>query len=160
MKRKAPTTEASRSGSRHEDEPDITGVVYDDTVGALEKGGDFLKWGDVYQMFKKQNFLVDAEDEDKLKVFKNIRKSGIHRVATHATVFSCFNAISLTLKHVYLKNMYICNAKGTPIASFQLTDLAKIYNLEKGTKVLNDEFLGKFKCMAKDFFNTWYKPNK
>jgi hypothetical protein len=30
--RKAPTIEASGSGSQHEDEPDIAGLVYDDTT--------------------------------------------------------------------------------------------------------------------------------
>jgi hypothetical protein len=34
-------------------------------------------------MFKKKNFLIDVEDQDELKVFKNIRKSRIHRVAAH-----------------------------------------------------------------------------
>jgi hypothetical protein len=42
----------------------------------LEKGEDSLKWGDVYQMFKKQNFVIDAEDQDELKIFKNIKKYG------------------------------------------------------------------------------------
>jgi hypothetical protein len=65
--RKAPTTEASGSGHQHEDEPDIIGVMYDDTTRFLEKGEDSLKWGDIYQMFKKQNFLVDVEDQDELK---------------------------------------------------------------------------------------------
>jgi hypothetical protein len=51
-------------------------------VRFLEKGEDSLKWGDIYQMFKKQNFVVDVKDQDELRIFKNIKKYGIHRVAT------------------------------------------------------------------------------
>jgi hypothetical protein len=32
-------------------------------------------------MFKKSNFSAEAEDSDELQAFKNIRKSGIFRVA-------------------------------------------------------------------------------
>jgi len=34
-------------------ELDSPGAVYDDTIGILEKGGDSLKWGEVFQMFKR-----------------------------------------------------------------------------------------------------------
>jgi hypothetical protein len=45
--------------------------------------GKHLKWGEVYHMFKKSNFSIEAEEPDELKVFKNIRKSSIFRVASH-----------------------------------------------------------------------------
>jgi hypothetical protein len=112
------TTKASRSGSQHADEPDTLGKFMMTQRGLLEKGGDSLKWGDVFQMFKKKNFLVDVEDQDELKVFRNIKKSRIHRVVACVIVFSCADAISWILKHVDLENMYICNARGEPIASF------------------------------------------
>jgi hypothetical protein len=48
----------------------------------LEKDGEMLKWGEVYHMFKKSNFSSKAEEPNELQVFKNIRKSGIFRVAT------------------------------------------------------------------------------
>jgi hypothetical protein len=41
------------SGSRQEEELDSLGAVYDDTTRLLEKGGDSLKWGEVFQMFKR-----------------------------------------------------------------------------------------------------------
>jgi hypothetical protein len=68
--------------------------MYDDTISFLEKGEYVLKWGDVYSMFKKQNFTFDAEDKDEIKIFKNIRKYGIHRVAAHFVVFPCINVVS------------------------------------------------------------------
>jgi hypothetical protein len=68
---KSPTMEASTSGSWQEEEPDTPGAIYDDTIGLIEKVTS-LKWGEFFQMVKKQNFPVEAEDEDKLKVFKNI----------------------------------------------------------------------------------------
>jgi hypothetical protein len=84
-------------------------------------------------MFKKQNFIRNAKDQDELRIFKNIRKSRIHIVATHAMVLSCVDDIAWILKHLDLGNRCTCNARGDYIASFQPTDLAKCYHLEKGT---------------------------
>jgi hypothetical protein len=42
----------------------VVGAMYDDTYGLLEKEGETLKWGNVYQMFKKKNFSTDVEDQD------------------------------------------------------------------------------------------------
>jgi hypothetical protein len=62
-------------------------------------------------MFKKKNFTTDPEDQDKLRIFKNIRKYVIHRVATHIVVFPCVDAITWILKHVEFGNRYICNVR-------------------------------------------------
>jgi hypothetical protein len=86
------------------EEPDSPGEVYDDTTGILEKGENPLKWGEVFQMFKKKNFPMDVEDQDELKIFKNIQRSGLHRVVACATMFPCADAISWILKHVDLDN--------------------------------------------------------
>jgi hypothetical protein len=56
--------------------------------------------------------------------------------------------------------MYICNARGEPITSFWLKDLAKCYHLEKGTKNLDNELLSEFKHTTKDLFPRWYKEDK
>jgi hypothetical protein len=53
----------------------------------LEKEGETLKWGNVYLMFTKSNFLVEAEYQDELKIFKNIQKYGIFRVTTRDPIF-------------------------------------------------------------------------
>jgi hypothetical protein len=58
-------------------------------------------------MFKKQNFITDAEDQDELRIFKNIRKYRIHRVATLIVVFPYVDVISWILKHMDLGNRYI-----------------------------------------------------
>jgi hypothetical protein len=102
-----------------QEDPDTPGVVYDDTTRLLEKGGTSLKWGEFFQMFKKKNFPVEVEDQDELKIFKNIWRSGLHRVVAHATIFPCADTISWILKHIDLDNRYILNAKGKPIVSFQ-----------------------------------------
>jgi hypothetical protein len=49
---KEPTIEASQSGRRKEEENDSSCALYDDTTRFLEKGGDSLKWGEVFHMFK------------------------------------------------------------------------------------------------------------
>jgi hypothetical protein len=64
-------------------------------------------WGDVYHMFKRKNFSIDAEDRDELKIFKNIRKYGIHRVEACTIVFPCVDAITWILNHVEFGNRYI-----------------------------------------------------
>jgi hypothetical protein len=91
---KAPNTKASASSQQDEDEPEVVGAMYDDTSGLLEKEGETLRWGNVYQMFKKKNFSIDVEDQDELKIFKNIKKYGIFRVASYAVVFPCANSIT------------------------------------------------------------------
>jgi hypothetical protein len=75
-------------------------ATYDDTYGLLEKDGETLKWGEVYHMFKNSNFSTDVEDQDELKIFKNIRKYGIFRVASHPTVFPYADAITWILKNI------------------------------------------------------------
>jgi hypothetical protein len=103
---------------------------------------------------------VEAEDQDELQIFKNIQRSGLHRVASHVAVFPCVDAIVWILKHVDLENRYILNARGDPIASFQVVDLEKYYHLEKGTQKLDEELLSGFKHKEKDLFKIWYKPKK
>jgi hypothetical protein len=91
--RKASAMEASESGRQHEYEPDVVGEMYDDTTVFLEKEED-SQVGDIYETFKKNNFFVNAEDQDKLIIFKNIGKHRIHRVSTHTMVFPCVDVIS------------------------------------------------------------------
>jgi hypothetical protein len=55
-------TEASGSNQQVEGEPEIIRATYDDTSGLLEKDKETLKWGDVYHMFKKSNFFIEAEE--------------------------------------------------------------------------------------------------
>jgi hypothetical protein len=73
--RKALAKENSRSDIHHEDEFDTLGSIYHDTMRILEKGGDLLKWDDVFQMFKNRNLLIDVEFSDELELFRNIKKS-------------------------------------------------------------------------------------
>jgi hypothetical protein len=63
-------------------------------MGLLEKGENPLKRGEVFQMFKKKNFLVEFEDRDEIKILKNIWRLGLHRVASSAIVFPCADVIS------------------------------------------------------------------
>jgi len=49
---------------------------------------------DVYHMFKNKKFSTDVEDQDELKIFKNIRRYGIFRVASYVVVFPCIDAIT------------------------------------------------------------------
>jgi hypothetical protein len=157
---KAPSMEAFRSVLQHEYEPDIVGVMYDDTTRFLEKGKESLKWDEVYQMLKKQNCTINAENQDELKFLKNIRKSRIDIVVAHSTMFPCVDAIAWILKHGDLGNRYMYNARGDPIDSFQPADLVKCYHLEKGTWKLDNELLGGFKHPTKDMYPICYKPDK
>jgi hypothetical protein len=119
-----------------------------------------LKWGEVYHMFKKSNFSAEAEDPDELQAFKNIRKSGIFRVATHPTVFPCTDAISWILKNTDISSRYICNTRKEPIASFRPEFLAKCYHIEEGSKRLDGKLLSEFEYTPKDLFPKWYKADK
>jgi hypothetical protein len=60
--RKSPIIEASASGSHQEEEASTLGPIYNDTTRFIEKGIS-LKWGEVFQMFKKHNFPVEVEYE-------------------------------------------------------------------------------------------------
>jgi hypothetical protein len=134
-------------------------ALYGDTTGLLKKGQDPLKWDEVFQMFKLQNFPINVEDQDQLRIFNNIRKSKLHRVAAHPPVLPCADAIAWIIEHVDLQNRYILNARGEPIASFQAADLAKYYHLEKGPQKLDEDLLSKFPYKGNDLFKIWYKPD-
>jgi hypothetical protein len=134
-------------------------ALYGDTTGLLKKGQDTLKWDEVFQMFKLQNFPINVEYQDQLRIFNNIRKSKLHRVVAHPPVLPCTDAIAWIIEHVDLQNRYILNARGDPIASFQAADLAKYYHLEKGPQKLDEDFLSKFPYKGNDLFKIWYKPD-
>jgi hypothetical protein len=67
--------------------------MYDDKTRFIKKGTSF-KWGKFFQIFKNQSFPLNEEDGLELKISKIIRKSKLHRVETHATVFPCADEIS------------------------------------------------------------------
>ena len=89
----------------------------------------------------------------------NIRKSKLHKVASHPPVLPCADAIAWIIEHVGLQNRYILNARGDPIASFQASDLAKYYHLEKGPQQLDGDLLSKFPYKGNELFKIWCKPD-
>jgi hypothetical protein len=54
---------------------------------------------------------MEEEELDELQVFKNIKKSGIFRVAAHPTVFPCADTISWILKNIDINSQYVYNAR-------------------------------------------------
>ena len=56
----------------YEEEPNSLGLVYDDITCLLDKGGDSLKWGETFHMFKRHTFLVEDDDQYELDIFKEI----------------------------------------------------------------------------------------
>jgi hypothetical protein len=152
-------TEPSNNSQQTTDVESVR-IVYDDTSGVLDKEGEILRWGEFYHMFKKSNFSTEAEDPSELQAFRNIRKSGIFRVAAHPTVFPCADAISWILKNADVDNRYIFNTRKEPIASFRPDDLAKCYHLEAGNKKLDGQLLSELELTPKDLFPTWYKVDK
>nr|ADE77593.1 unknown [Picea sitchensis] len=110
-------------------------------------------------MFKIQEFPINVEDQNQIRIFKNIWRSELHRVAAHPSVLPCADTIAWIIEHVDLQNRYILNTRGEPIASFQGSDLAKYYHLENGTQKLDDELLNKFPYKANDLFKIWCKPD-
>jgi hypothetical protein len=94
------------------------------------------------------------------KVFKNIRKSGIFRVASHLVVFPCADAITWILKNIDVNGRYICNDKKYPIASLRPEFLEKCYHIDKGTKMLDNKMLDEFEYTPKDLFLKCYKVEK
>jgi len=111
-------------------------------------------------MFKNQRSPQEAKDDPNIQIFRNIRKSKLHRVATHATIFPCTNAISWIVWHVDLDNRYILNTKERPITSFQESNIASFYHLEKGDLSLDEEVIKKFSLKENDLCKFWYKPEK
>jgi hypothetical protein len=122
---KAPIKEASASRSIQEEDVDTLGPVYDDTKGVIDKYTS-LKWGEFIKCFNNQTFPQYGEDDPDLKMFRNIKRSKLYKVAAHTTVFPCAEAISWIVKHVDLETRFILNAKGHPITSFQASIIASL----------------------------------
>jgi hypothetical protein len=93
-------------------------------------------------MLKKHNLSIDIEDQDELRIFNNIRRSGIFRVASHVVVFHCDDVITWIMKNIYLRNKYVCNSRKEPIVLFQIKYLEKFYHLVKRIKKLEKNLLG------------------
>ena len=49
------------SGYQMEGDPKVIIVMYDDTSEILERDGEKLKWEEVYHMFKKSKFFIEAK---------------------------------------------------------------------------------------------------
>jgi len=71
---KEPVIEASSNRSRQDKDPYSLGLVHNETTKVLKKGGDSLKWDEVFYMFKIKTFPVEAEDQDEIQIFKNIQR--------------------------------------------------------------------------------------
>jgi hypothetical protein len=120
-------TEAFGSIQQAEGKPKIIKAMYDDTSRTLGERIEMLKWGKVYHMFKNSNFSSEVEDPYQLKVFKNIRKSRIFRLAAHPMVFPFKDSITWIFKNIDISGRYVFNARKDPIASFKLEYLEKQY---------------------------------
>jgi len=149
-----------KGSSQRTVEAEIVETIYDHTSGLLQKDGETLKWGEVYYMFKKSNFSIESEELDELQAFRNIKKSGIFRLAAHPAVFSCADAISWILKNIHINSQYVCNARKEPMASFKPNDLARCYHIEVGIKTLDGQLLSELELTPKDLFPGWYKADK
>jgi len=126
----------------------------------LEKEGETLNWGDVYHKFKKSIFPIEAEDQDEMKILKNIWRSGIFIVTSHVIVFPWSDSISWIIKHVDIRNRCVHNAQGEHISSFQPKDLENFYHLDKGVRKIDNKLLDKFQNMTKEMLPKLYKPGK
>jgi hypothetical protein len=95
-------------------------------------------------MFNNQIFPQLPEQDPDLDIYKAIKKSKLHKVATHAVVFPCAEAISWIVKHANLDKRLIINAKGKPVASFHPLMIASCYHLDEGELALDDELVKGF----------------
>jgi hypothetical protein len=115
----------------------------------LEKEGETLNWGDVYHKFKKSIFPIEAEDQDEMKILKNIWRSRIFIVTSRDIVFPWSDSISWIIKHVDIRNRCVHNAQGEHISLFRPKDLEKCYHLDKGERKLDNNFLDEFQHTTK-----------
>jgi hypothetical protein len=155
--KKSPMTESFGSIIHQGENEEIPRPIYNDAKRFIEKGTS-IKWGEVFHMFKKKSFPRESEEDLDLKIFKNIKKSKLHRVEAHTTIFPCANTISWKVRHVDLGNRYILNANGDPMISFQASNISSYYHLEKGDLSLDEYLIKKFSLKAKDLFKLWYNP--
>jgi hypothetical protein len=105
-------------------------------------------------------FSQGLEDNSNLNIFKNIRRSKLYKVTTHAIAFSCIEAISWIFSHVNLETKYILNVRDHPITSFQASNIASFYHLDKGERSIDKNMIKEFPLKVKDMFKIWYKPIK
>jgi hypothetical protein len=129
-------------------------------MGLLEKGENPLKWGEVFQMFKKKTspwILKIRMISKSSKIFGGQDCIGWQLMQQFSLVQTRSHGSSSTWTW---KTDTYSMLRGDPIVSFQAADLAKYYHLEKGTQSLDEELLNKFPHKEKDLFKIWYKPDK
>jgi hypothetical protein len=126
----------------------------------LEKEGETLNWGDSYHKFKKSIFPIEVENQDKMKILKNIWRSGILIVIAYIIVFPWSDSISWIIEHVDIRNRCVHNAQGEHISSFRPKELEKCYHLDKGERKIDNKLLDEFQNMTKEMCPKLYKPDK
>jgi hypothetical protein len=141
------------------EEVDLPGPIYDDTKRIIDIKTS-IKGGEVYRMFRNQTFLQGVEEDFDLKIFRNIRKLKLYKVAVHTTIFPCVESISWIVRHVKLYTKYILNSREHPITSFEASTIASRYHLDKGKRSMDENIIKKFPLKSKDLLKAWYNPNK
>ena len=97
--------------------------VYEDTKFLID--GDIkLKWEDINDIFSG-TFEEDLEDH---KLYVNIHKYGLYRIACRYPSFPCAEMIHWIVSHTDPETMTLSSLSGTKIATFRAHDYQWTYH--------------------------------
>lgn len=100
---KDPIVEISLGKEEEEADIDTLGPVYNVTHCIIDKDTSFQQ-GEIFQVFTNETFPYLPEKDSDIEVYWAIIKSTLHKIAVHAAIFPCAEAISWIIKQAHIDN--------------------------------------------------------
>ena len=97
-----------------------------------------LDWSKIYSIFDNDDLSYIQDDQP---IYKRIRDSGIHMIATRLTILPYNNAVRWIIDHANRKYHSFNNSTGFPLANFCYDIFLKNYALEPFRQLLNVDFI-------------------
>ena len=87
-----------------EEEPEVEVIIYEDTKVTTRVEPDY-KWGEIFKMISSQN--VPNAGFEEMKIYANIERSALMKVATRPELFPCLEVIGWILPRAAVTRMIL-----------------------------------------------------
>ena len=108
--------------------------IFPDTECWVDKKVTFT-WNSLFQAFQGKEFQMLLQDDVSIKlskeVYRNIIKSGLHRVAIKTTVLPCSDVIEWITRKIDHENRSILKSENKSVANYKASLFNQIYHLKE-----------------------------
>jgi len=99
--------------------------IYGDKTSNIDKTSS-LSWYNIYEEFMRLNIPETQED---LPIYLNIKRSKLHKRASHPPIFLCAETIDWVLQNKDTYSWMVRDHIGAPLATISPSDISTYYKL-------------------------------